>query len=168
MAEYRPLNVKDISSYLGRLKVQFSDLPEVYKRFLDIMKDFKNQTTGTPGIIELVARMAKYWKPVIDVVSTVILVSYVCPLLFVAGVYIMGFRRGGIAPGSLAAMFMSSYDGNVPSHSICAVLQSIGAGDMGKIIIWGLFGLAGLAYKYQKTRFINLINHIVIYFIHSM
>jgi hypothetical protein len=31
-------------SYLDQDKVQFHDHPDVYNRFLDIMKDFKSQT----------------------------------------------------------------------------------------------------------------------------
>jgi histone deacetylase complex regulatory component SIN3 len=34
---------QDALSYLDQVKVQFSDHPEVYNRFLDIMKDFKSQ-----------------------------------------------------------------------------------------------------------------------------
>lgn len=40
----RALNVTDALSYLDAVKVQFNDKPEVYNRFLDIMKDFKSQT----------------------------------------------------------------------------------------------------------------------------
>lgn len=39
----RPLDVTDALSYLDAVKVQFQDKPEVYNRFLDIMKDFKSQ-----------------------------------------------------------------------------------------------------------------------------
>ena len=39
----RPLNVKDALSYLDQVKYEFSAQPEVYNRFLDIMKDFKSQ-----------------------------------------------------------------------------------------------------------------------------
>lgn len=39
----RPLNVTDALSYLDAVKVQFQEKPEVYNRFLDIMKDFKSQ-----------------------------------------------------------------------------------------------------------------------------
>lgn len=35
---------QDALSYLDQVKVQFSDQPDVYNRFLDIMKDFKSQT----------------------------------------------------------------------------------------------------------------------------
>jgi len=38
-----PLNVKDALSYLEMVKVKFSDQPDVYNQFLDIMKDFKSQ-----------------------------------------------------------------------------------------------------------------------------
>jgi hypothetical protein len=40
---YRSLNVTDAMSYLDQVKMQFGDQPEVYNRFLDIMKDFKSQ-----------------------------------------------------------------------------------------------------------------------------
>ena len=41
---YKPLNVKDALSYLDQVKQKFADQPEVYNRFLDIMKEFKSQT----------------------------------------------------------------------------------------------------------------------------
>lgn len=48
----RPLNVTDALSYLDAVKKQFHDRPDVYNRFLDIMKDFKNQRCGAVGNIE--------------------------------------------------------------------------------------------------------------------
>ncbi len=39
----RPLDVTDALSYLDAVKVQFQEKPDVYNRFLDIMKDFKSQ-----------------------------------------------------------------------------------------------------------------------------
>jgi hypothetical protein len=39
----RPLNVTDALGYLDAVKNQFQDSPDVYNRFLDIMKDFKSQ-----------------------------------------------------------------------------------------------------------------------------
>lgn len=33
---------QDALSYLDQVKIQFSDNPDVYNRFLDIMKDFKS------------------------------------------------------------------------------------------------------------------------------
>lgn len=35
---------QDALSYLDQVKVRFVDHPDVYNRFLDIMKDFKSQT----------------------------------------------------------------------------------------------------------------------------
>ena len=43
-SQSKPLNVKDALSYLDQVKQQFSQQPEVYNRFLDIMKEFKSQT----------------------------------------------------------------------------------------------------------------------------
>ncbi|KAJ3415607.1 Transcriptional regulatory protein sin3 [Chytridiales sp. JEL 0842] len=54
---YRPLNVKDALSYLDQVKLQFQDQPDVYNRFLDIMKDFKSQSIDTPGVIERVSTL---------------------------------------------------------------------------------------------------------------
>ena len=48
---YRPLNVKDALSYLDQVKVMFSENPEVYNKFLDIMKDFKSQAYVAPGSV---------------------------------------------------------------------------------------------------------------------
>ena len=36
--------VQDALTYLDQVKVQFHDQPDVYNRFLDIMKDFKSQS----------------------------------------------------------------------------------------------------------------------------
>ena len=44
MSGYKSLNVKDALSYLDQVKQKFADQPEVYNRFLDIMKEFKSQT----------------------------------------------------------------------------------------------------------------------------
>ncbi|CAO1622068.1 unnamed protein product [Sympodiomycopsis kandeliae] len=51
------LNVKDALSYLDQVKVQFAEQPDVYNRFLDIMKDFKSQSIDTPGVIERVSTL---------------------------------------------------------------------------------------------------------------
>ncbi|KAI9269941.1 hypothetical protein BY458DRAFT_510338 [Sporodiniella umbellata] len=56
---YRPLNVRDALTYLDQVKVRFSDQPEVYNRFLDIMKDFKSQVIDTPGVIDRVSTLFK-------------------------------------------------------------------------------------------------------------
>jgi len=41
---------QDALSYLDQVKVQFSEQPDVYNRFLDIMKDFKSQAYVDRGI----------------------------------------------------------------------------------------------------------------------
>jgi hypothetical protein len=41
--------VQDALTYLDQVKVQFHDQPDVYNRFLDIMKDFKSQAYVSPG-----------------------------------------------------------------------------------------------------------------------
>lgn len=46
----RALNVKDALSYLDQVKLQFNDQPEVYNRFLDIMKEFKSQAYVSSNI----------------------------------------------------------------------------------------------------------------------
>ncbi|KAF8204474.1 hypothetical protein K438DRAFT_1905542 [Mycena galopus ATCC 62051] len=53
----RPLNVTDALSYLDAVKNQFQNQPEVYNRFLDIMKDFKSQVIDTPGVIQRVSSL---------------------------------------------------------------------------------------------------------------
>ncbi|EPQ61647.1 Component of the Sin3p-Rpd3p histone deacetylase complex [Blumeria graminis f. sp. tritici 96224] len=47
--------MQDALSYLDQVKVQFADQPDVYNRFLDIMKDFKSQAIDTPGVINRVS-----------------------------------------------------------------------------------------------------------------
>ena len=49
--------LNDALSYLDQVKVKFSDQPDVYNRFLDIMKDFKSQAIDTPGVIERVSNL---------------------------------------------------------------------------------------------------------------
>ncbi|KAF3764410.1 hypothetical protein M406DRAFT_277923 [Cryphonectria parasitica EP155] len=49
--------LNDALSYLDQVKVQFSEQPDVYNRFLDIMKDFKSQTIDTPGVIARVSEL---------------------------------------------------------------------------------------------------------------
>lgn len=49
--------LNDALSYLDQVKVQFADHPDVYNRFLDIMKDFKSAAIDTPGVIERVSTL---------------------------------------------------------------------------------------------------------------
>ncbi|KAL2271241.1 hypothetical protein VTJ83DRAFT_612 [Remersonia thermophila] len=49
--------LNDALSYLDQVKVQFHEQPDVYNRFLDIMKDFKSQAIDTPGVISRVSEL---------------------------------------------------------------------------------------------------------------
>ena len=49
--------LNDALSYLDQVKVRFSEQPDVYNRFLDIMKDFKSQAIDTPGVIDRVSNL---------------------------------------------------------------------------------------------------------------
>lgn len=49
--------LNDALSYLDQVKVRFQDRPDVYNRFLDIMKDFKSQAIDTPGVIDRVSTL---------------------------------------------------------------------------------------------------------------
>ncbi|KAL1683779.1 hypothetical protein EV122DRAFT_257431 [Schizophyllum commune] len=53
----RALNVTDALGYLDAVKNQFHDKPEVYNKFLDIMKDFKSSVIDTPGVIQRVSEL---------------------------------------------------------------------------------------------------------------
>lgn len=67
---YRPLNVKDALSYLEQVKFQFNNKPDIYNRFLDIMKDFKSQTIDTPGVIGRVSTLFKGYPALIQGFNT--------------------------------------------------------------------------------------------------
>jgi len=49
--------LNDALSYLDQVKMRFSEHPDVYNKFLDIMKDFKSQAIDTPGVIERVSNL---------------------------------------------------------------------------------------------------------------
>ena len=49
--------LNDALSYLDQVKVQFAEQPDVYNRFLDIMKDFKSGAIDTPGVIGRVSTL---------------------------------------------------------------------------------------------------------------
>ncbi|KAK2740745.1 Transcriptional regulatory protein sin3 [Myotisia sp. PD_48] len=53
----QPILNQDALSYLDQVKVRFVEQPEVYTRFLDIMKDFKSQAIDTPGVIQRVSTL---------------------------------------------------------------------------------------------------------------
>jgi len=43
-SQHKQLKVEDALAYLEQVKQKFKDKPQVYNRFLDIMKEFKSQT----------------------------------------------------------------------------------------------------------------------------
>jgi paired amphipathic helix protein Sin3a len=57
--QYKQLKVEDALAYLDQVKLKFKDQPNIYDRFLDIMKDFKAQTIDTPGVIARVSELFK-------------------------------------------------------------------------------------------------------------
>ncbi|KAI8070511.1 hypothetical protein BC940DRAFT_16381 [Gongronella butleri] len=67
---YRPLNVKDALQYLDQVKARFGDRPDVYNRFLDIMKDFKSHSIDTPGVIERVSSLFQGYPALISGFNT--------------------------------------------------------------------------------------------------
>ena len=67
--QYQRLKVEDALSYLDKVKLQFSNQPEVYNKFLDIMKEFKSQTY------------------VNDLLTTLLLVLYYIILLLITYYY---------------------------------------------------------------------------------
>ncbi|KAJ4485722.1 hypothetical protein J3R30DRAFT_3441510 [Lentinula aciculospora] len=72
----RPLNVTDALSYLDAVKLQFAEKPEVYNKFLDIMKDFKSQQIDTPGVIGRVSKLFHGNPPLIQGFNTFLPVGY--------------------------------------------------------------------------------------------
>lgn len=53
----KQLKVEDALGYLERVKTTFASNPKVYSDFLDIMKDFKNKSIDTPGVIRRVSQL---------------------------------------------------------------------------------------------------------------
>ncbi|CAO3660548.1 unnamed protein product [Rhizopus stolonifer] len=74
--EHRPLNVKDALTYLDKVKAKFSSQPDVYNRFLDIMKEFKTQLIDTPGVIERVSSLFKGDPVLISGFNTFLPIGY--------------------------------------------------------------------------------------------
>ncbi|XP_058806955.1 paired amphipathic helix protein Sin3a isoform X2 [Phymastichus coffea] len=58
-SSFQRLKVEDALSYLDQVKYKFSDQPQVYNDFLDIMKEFKSQSIDTPGVITRVSHLFK-------------------------------------------------------------------------------------------------------------
>ncbi|XP_072528503.1 SIN3 transcription regulator family member Aa isoform X1 [Salminus brasiliensis] len=64
--QFQRLKVEDALSYLDQVKLQFGSQPQVYNDFLDIMKEFKSQSSNldrkcidTPGVISRVSQLFK-------------------------------------------------------------------------------------------------------------
>eukprot|EP00049_Salpingoeca_infusionum_P009546 m.161692 g.161692 ORF g.161692 m.161692 type:complete len:1543 (-) comp14364_c2_seq1:375-5003(-) len=51
------LKVEDALSYLDKVKLHFGSKPQVYNKFLKIMKDFKSQKITTPDVIKSVSQL---------------------------------------------------------------------------------------------------------------
>jgi len=54
---YRQLKVEDALAYLDQVKMKFEKQPQIYNKFLDIMKEFKAQSIDTPGVIDRVLNL---------------------------------------------------------------------------------------------------------------
>ncbi|XP_075219291.1 paired amphipathic helix protein Sin3a-like isoform X2 [Lycorma delicatula] len=55
--QFQRLKVEDALTYLDLVKMKFSNQPQVYNDFLDIMKEFKSQSIDTPGVIKRVSTL---------------------------------------------------------------------------------------------------------------
>lgn len=53
----KQLKETDALEYLNQVKQQFGDNPEIYNKFLDIMKDFKSHAIDTQKVIERVSKL---------------------------------------------------------------------------------------------------------------
>lgn len=61
----RELKVEDALLYLDQVKMTFEDKPEIYNKFLDIMKNFKAQEIDTPGVIQQVSHLFRGYNKLI-------------------------------------------------------------------------------------------------------
>ncbi|KAJ3159591.1 Transcriptional regulatory protein sin3 [Geranomyces michiganensis] len=107
---YRPLNVKDALSYLDQVKIRFNDQPEVYNRFLDIMKDFKSQALDTPGVIRRVSNLFREHPELISGFNTFLPPGY------------------KIEPGVNGEVKVTTPRDAPPYHESSSGLQSLGEG----------------------------------------
>ncbi|KAJ3147061.1 Transcriptional regulatory protein sin3 [Geranomyces variabilis] len=107
---YRPLNVKDALSYLDQVKIRFNDQPEVYNRFLDIMKDFKSQALDTPGVIRRVSNLFREHPELISGFNTFLPPGY------------------KIEPGINGEVKVTTPRDAPPYHDSTSGLQSLGEG----------------------------------------
>ncbi|KAL1716696.1 hypothetical protein EV715DRAFT_254802 [Schizophyllum commune] len=82
----RSLNVTDALSYLDNVKQQFSDQPDVYNKFLDIMKEFKSSLIDTPGVIKRVSQLFHGHPRLIQGFNTFLPVGYRIECTGVSGI----------------------------------------------------------------------------------
>ena len=64
--------VEDALLYLDQVKMAFEDKPEIYNKFLDIMKNFKAQEIDTPGVIQQVSRLFRGYNKLILGFNTIL------------------------------------------------------------------------------------------------
>ncbi|KZW00593.1 hypothetical protein EXIGLDRAFT_639357 [Exidia glandulosa HHB12029] len=72
----RQLNVADALTYLDAVKARFSEAPEVYNMFLDIMKEFKTEQLDTPGVIHRVSTLFRGHPMLIEGFNTFLPAGY--------------------------------------------------------------------------------------------
>lgn len=53
----RKLKVEDALSYMDQVKYEFSDRPEVYSDFLELLKEFKTKRIDTPGVMVRISNL---------------------------------------------------------------------------------------------------------------
>lgn len=56
-APSRKLKVEDALFYMDRVKYEFSNQPEVYSDFLDLLKEFKTKRIDTLGVIARISNL---------------------------------------------------------------------------------------------------------------
>ncbi|KAL3085001.1 hypothetical protein niasHS_010070 [Heterodera schachtii] len=66
----RKLQVDDALSYLEKVRQQFSNDPQVYNDFLEVMKEFKSHTIDTNGVIRRVSQLFQAYPELIDGFNT--------------------------------------------------------------------------------------------------
>jgi histone deacetylase complex regulatory component SIN3 len=54
-----------LGHFVAQVKIEFSDKPEIYNEFLDIMKNFKAQEIDTPGVIQRVSTLFRGYNKLI-------------------------------------------------------------------------------------------------------
>ena len=70
MAHRQQPNLDEALKYMAQVRVRFNDQPDVYNRFVDIMKDFKIQAIDTPGFINRVLNLFNGHSALIQGIET--------------------------------------------------------------------------------------------------